>query len=195
MSLVVENLTLERGGWRLFEGVSFDAPAGAHLALTGPNGAGKTSLLRALAGFLQPAAGTILMDGRTPEDAQQSMHVLGHRDGLKASLDVRAHVQFWAGLLGGDEDAGKVLETVGLARVADLPARVLSAGQARRLALARLLIARRPLWLLDEPAASLDSEGKALLEALIGGHRAGGGTVVAAVHEPLGAPTQTVRLA
>lgn len=71
MSLVVENLTLERGGWRLFDGVSFDAPAGAHLALTGPNGAGKTSLLRALAGFLQPAAGTILMDGRTPEDAQQ----------------------------------------------------------------------------------------------------------------------------
>jgi heme exporter protein A len=195
MSLVIENLTLERGGWRLFEGLSLDAPAGSHVALTGPNGAGKTSLLRALAGFLRPTSGTIRFQDRAPEEAQPSMHVLGHRDGLKPNLDARAHVQFWGGLLGHEGDGDKALETVGLARVADLPARMLSAGQARRLALARLLIAPRPLWLLDEPAASLDSDGKALLEGLIATHRAGGGIVVAAVHEPLGAPTRTVRLA
>jgi heme exporter protein A len=195
MRIAVDNLALERGGWRLFEGLSFTAAPGAHLALTGANGAGKTSLLRALAGFLRPAEGTIRFDGAAPEDIQHSMHVLGHRDGLKGALDVRAHVRFWAGLLAGDAETDAVLARVGLTRVADLPARVLSAGQGRRLALARLLVAPRPVWLLDEPAASLDASGKALLETLIAEHCTGGGAVIAAVHEPLGAPTDTVRLA
>ncbi len=193
VQLAISDLALDRGGWRLFEHLSFTAPAGAHVALTGPNGAGKTSLLRAIAGFLRPAAGTIAVDGRAPEDAAPLLHFLGHRDGLKATLDARAHVRFWADVLGGGavED---VLARVGLGRVTDLPARTLSAGQSRRLALARLIAAPRPLWLLDEPAAALDTAGKALLNTLIDAHCAGGGIVVAAVHEPLGAPTQTVQL-
>lgn len=190
MQLSITDLALDRGGWRLFETLSFTAPPGAHVALTGPNGAGKTSLLRAIAGFLSPSAGTIAFGD---EDREARLHFLGHRDGLKAQLDARAHLRFWADLLGG-EASEAVLDRVGLARVADLPARTLSAGQGRRLALARLIAAPRPLWLLDEPAASLDAAGKALLTDMIATHCAGGGIVVAAVHEPLGAPTQTVTL-
>jgi heme exporter protein A len=189
----VRDLALERGGWRLFEGLSFRAEPGAHIALAGPNGAGKTSLLRAIAGFLRPAAGRIAIGDAAPEDAQQRLHFLGHRDGLKAQLDARAHLAFWTDLLGG-APADAALERVGLARVADLPARTLSAGQGRRLALARLLAAPRPLWLLDEPAAALDAAGKALAESLIAEHCAAGGVVIAATHEPLGAPSETVRL-
>jgi len=193
-TVAAEGLALERGGWRLFDTLSFTAPAGAHVALTGPNGAGKTSLLRAIAGFLAPAAGAIRVGDESPAEAQHLLHFLGHRDGLKAALDARSHLRFWADLHGGDGLVADVLERLGLARVADLPTRVLSAGQARRLALGRLLIAPRPVWLLDEPAASLDAGGKALLEDLIASHCAGGGVACVAVHEPLGAPSQTVRL-
>lgn len=193
--VTVEGLKLERGGWPLFDNLSFEAPRGAHVALTGPNGAGKTSLLRAIAGFLRPVAGAILIDGAPPEEAQGGLHVVGHRDGLKAPLDCRGHLVFWADLLGGHRSmADDALARVGLARVADLPARTLSAGQARRLALARLIVAPRPLWLMDEPAAALDADGKALVESMIAAHCMAGGVVIAAVHEPLGAPAHTVRL-
>lgn len=191
MRVDVENLAIERGGLRLFENLSFAAPPGAHLALTGANGAGKTSLLRALAGFLAVSAGSIRF---AHEEPSTRTHFLGHRDGLKGALEVREHVAYWRDLFGGDGDTGAVLARVGLTRVADLPARTLSAGQARRLALARLLVAKRPLWLLDEPAAALDTDGKALLVDLIDAHRAEGGVVIAAVHEPLGAPDLTVRI-
>ncbi len=192
MDLQVEGLALDRGGWRLFETLSFSAQPGEHVALTGPNGAGKTSLLRAIAGFLRPSAGTIALRGGA-EDPATRIHFLGHRDGLKAPLDARAHLRHWAALLGGTE-TGDVIGRLGLDRVADLPARTLSAGQSRRLALARLLVASRPVWLLDEPASALDAEGKALLNGLMDTHRAGGGIVIAAVHEPLGAPSQTIAL-
>lgn len=191
LSLHVENLAIERGGARLFEGLAFSAQPGAHVALTGPNGAGKTSLLRAIAGFLAPAEGAISF-GVERDDAAAQLHFLGHRDGLKSALGVREHVVFWRELLEGGGDVASALERVGLARIADLPARVLSAGQARRLALTRLLVAPRPLWLLDEPAAALDAQGKALIAEMISAHCASGGIVVAAVHEPLGAPTQTI---
>lgn len=193
-SIAAEGLALERGGWRLFDDLSFTAPAGAHVALTGPNGAGKTSLLRAIAGFLAPVGGSILVGAQRPEDAQHLIHFLGHRDGLKSALDARAHLRFWAELHGGYGAIGDVLARLGLTRVADLPTRVLSAGQARRLALGRLLIAPRPVWLLDEPAASLDASGKTLLEEILAAHCSGGGVACVAVHEPLGAPSQTVRL-
>ena len=181
-------LAIERGGWRLFENLSFAARPGEHVALTGPNGAGKTSLLRAIAGFLRPSAGTVSI----ADDPESRIHFLGHHDGLKPALDARAHVRFWAELLGGAADAA--IDKVGLSRVADLPARTLSAGQSRRLALARLLVAPRPVWLLDEPAAALDAAGKALLDDLMAAHRRDGGVIIAAVHEPLGAPSQTIDL-
>jgi heme exporter protein A len=190
--VTVQGLAIDRGGWRLFENISFSARPGEHVALTGPNGAGKTSLLRAIAGFLRPSSGTINI--ADAGDAETQIHFLGHRDGLKATLDVRAHVRFWADLLGGSGAADAILERVGLTRVADLPARTLSAGQSRRLALARLLVAPRPVWLLDEPAAALDTNGKAFLDGLIRDHRASGGIVIAAVHETLGTPSQTVTL-
>lgn len=191
MRVDVENLAIERGGLRLFENLSFTAAPGAHVALTGANGAGKTSLLRALAGFLAPSAGSIRY---AEEEPAAHTHFLGHRDGLKGALEVREHVAFWRDLFGGDGDAEAALARVGLLRAADLPARALSAGQARRLTLARLLVAKRPLWLLDEPAAALDADGKGLLVDLIAEHRAAGGVVIAAVHEPLGAPDATLRI-
>lgn len=190
-ALAVEDLALERGGRVLFEGLSFSAAPGAFVELVGANGAGKTSLLRALAGFLRPAAGRIAAteDGAAVDDDQRPtrLHLLGHRDGLKSTLDARAHLSFWRDLLGGGDGMGidEALARVGLTRLGDLPARAFSAGQGRRLALARLLVAPRPLWLLDEPAAALDRAGKALLGEVIAAHRASGGVVIAALHEPL----------
>ena len=190
-SLAVDGLALERGGRALFQGLSFAAAPGAFVELVGPNGAGKTSLLRAVAGFLRPAAGRIgaAEDGAALDDDQRPtrLHLLGHRDGLKSTLDARAHLTFWRDLLGGAGGIGvdEAMARVGLTRLGDLPARAFSAGQGRRLALARLLVAPRPLWLLDEPAAALDRAGKALLGEVITAHRATGGVVIAALHEPL----------
>jgi heme exporter protein A len=182
--LRAEGLAVARGGRLLFESLDFTAEPGAFVEIRGANGAGKTSLLRALAGFLKPRAGRIVFDNI--EEPALALHFLGHRNGLKPSTSVRAHLRYWAGLF-ASAPSDEALARVGLARCADLPARVLSQGQARRLALARLLIAPRPIWLLDEPAAALDHDGRALLVDLINAHRARGGIVLAALHEPLDA--------
>lgn len=208
MIVEARGLCVRRQGREILRAIDLSIACGELVALTGPNGAGKTSLLRAIAGFLKPAEGTIDFRDRAPSGAQQPadlkvrgpeeaahlLHFLGHRDGLKSALGVREHAVFWRELLEGGGDVAATLERVGLARIADLPARVLSAGQARRLALTRLLVAPRPLWLLDEPAAALDTQGKALIAEMISTHCAGGGIVVAAVHEPLGNPTQTIQI-
>lgn len=190
--LRVESVTIARGGVSLFAPASFTLAPGGFAALTGPNGAGKTSLMRAIAGLIRVEAGAIHF-GEAPETR---LHLLGHRDGLKSALSVRAHALYWAGLLGGSPAAAEAaLARVGLASIADLPARALSQGQARRLALTRLLAAPRALWLLDEPAAALDANGKALVASLIAEHRAGGGMAVAALHEPLSeTPSETIVL-
>ncbi|MEJ0058891.1 MAG: heme ABC exporter ATP-binding protein CcmA [Terricaulis sp.] len=190
----VERLALARGGRTLFSGVSFEAASGAYVEVRGANGAGKTSLLRALAGFLKPEAGAIAFDG--VEEPALTLHLLGHRDGLKSSIRGLSHVRYWSGLLGDGHGAVEAaLVRVGLARIADLPARMLSQGQARRLSLARLLVAPRALWLLDEPVAGLDAAGKTLVADLIAAHRGLGGTVIAAAHEPIGPePTHVVEL-
>lgn len=191
-NIAVEALTLARGERVLCAGLSFAAAPGDYVEIRGSNGAGKTSLLRAIAGFLRPRAGRIVIEGS--EEPALALHYVGHQDGLKGAASARAHARYWAGLFGVRE--GDALERLGLSRQRDLPARVLSQGQKRRLALTRLVIAPRPIWLLDEPVAGLDAEGRALIVDLIGEHRAAGGIALAAVHEALGAaPSQTVTLA
>ncbi|HRE44416.1 MAG TPA: ATP-binding cassette domain-containing protein, partial [Terricaulis sp.] len=124
-----------------------------------------------------------------------ALHYVAHQNGLKGQASVRAHLSYWAGLFAVASDEGAALARLGLTRQADLPARVLSQGQARRLALARLILAPRPVWLLDEPAAALDDEGRSMLSGLITAHTDAGGLVLAAVHEALGpTPSRTLAL-
>jgi heme exporter protein A len=148
-------------------------------------------LLRTLAGYLKPRAGRIAFDNA--EDPALKLHFVGHQNGLKPTISVASHLRYWTGLFGGVGDADVAAEKLGLAALLERPARTLSQGQARRLSLSRLVLAPRPIWLLDEPAAALDANGKAMLAAIIDAHRAAGGLVVAAVHEPLGpTPSQTL---
>jgi heme exporter protein A len=187
-----DKLTLERGGRELFRALSFRARAGDVIAVEGPNGAGKTSLLRLLAGFLPQASGTIALttaDGSEIMDSEERglfAGWLGHQDGVKPQLTPTETLSFFARYYGASGDIGAALEDVGLARARDLPAQYLSAGQKKRLALARLKLSERPLWLLDEPLASLDAAGKALTAQFIREHCRAGGIAIAATHEPLG---------
>ncbi|MBV9989832.1 MAG: heme ABC exporter ATP-binding protein CcmA [Alphaproteobacteria bacterium] len=189
--LAVEDVTGLRGGRVLFRKLSFTVGAGAALALEGANGTGKTSLLRMLAGFLAPAAGTIRFGAVSePEERGRRVGWLGHHDAVKPQMTVAETLFFFARLHGvADDIPGDVraaLDAVGLARLADLPGQYLSAGQKKRVALARLKLTGRPLWLMDEPLASLDTAGKTLASGLIAAHCAGGGVAVIATHEPLG---------
>jgi len=197
-SLTAENLACARGDRTLFDCLNFRVSAGQALAVEGANGAGKTSLLRLIAGFLTPAAGRILVKAAAGEsdDAEErgkSIGWLGHQDGLKPQLSVREQLDFFANLYGHKADSA-VLEQVGLARQADLPCRYLSAGQKRRLSLARLLASKRPLWLLDEPFAALDASGQRLIAHLMARHCGEGGIIVAATHEPLGLGNESLKL-
>jgi heme exporter protein A len=197
-SLTAENLACARGDKRLFEGLRFCVSAGQALAVEGANGAGKTSLLRLVAGFLAPVAGRIVVkaEGRENDDAEErgkAIGWLGHQDGLKPQLSVREQLDFFSNLYGHTADS-TVLEQVGLARQADLPCRYLSAGQKRRLGLARLLASKRPLWLLDEPFAALDSSGQQLVGQLMARHCGAGGLIIAATHEPLGLGNESLKL-
>jgi heme exporter protein A len=198
-SLTAERLTVQRGSRRLAENLSFTVKAGQALTLEGANGSGKTSLLRLIAGFLPAAAGTVTLDddGKAvsePEERGKFVGWLGHHDALKASFTVSEQLSFFGRLHGSAGDGAPLLGQVGLTRQAELPCRYLSAGQRRRLALARLLITQRPLWLLDEPFAALDSEGKALVARLIALHCGAGGIVIAATHEPLGLGNEVLKL-
>lgn len=194
--LVLQGLAIERGGRRLFEGFSAEVGAGEALALTGANGAGKTSLLRAISGLLHPAEGDIRFlstQGQLePEDARTGgLHLLGHYDGLKAGRTAGEELDFWAGWTGGDPvGVRRAIEILALQTLLDLEVRKLSAGQRRRLALARLVASPRSLWLLDEPLAPLDAERRALVGRLMAEHLDGGGLIVAAVHDPLPVPAR-----
>jgi heme exporter protein A len=170
------------------------------VALIGANGSGKTSLLRAIAGFIRPDEGRIEFAGEAgpvePDEARRfGVHLLGHLDGLKSGRTAREELGFQVGWTGG-EAAGALAaaETLGLVRLLDLEVRKLSAGQRRRLALARLVASRRPLWLLDEPMAPLDARHRALFADLMGAHLAAGGLIAAAVHDPLPVPARTLEL-
>ena len=185
-----------RGGREVFAGLDFEASSGEVLAVTGANGSGKTSLLRLIAGLLFPAGGAIALDGGEAElTLPEQVHYLGHSDALKPALSVLENLAFWRDFLGGDVfDAGESLASVGLGHAAHLPAAYLSAGQRRRLSLARLLAVRRPVWLLDEPTAALDAAGQDLFVGMMRDHLAGGGLIVAATHGPLAIDARELKM-
>jgi heme exporter protein A len=196
----VENLTLVRGDRLLFQGLNFALKAGQAISLVGRNGAGKTSLLRAIAGFLRPAAGAIRFHGPSgavePEDARaRGLHMAGHQDGLKTSRPAAAEFLFQARWTGAtDAGIARARAALDLDVLLDLEVRKLSAGQRRRLSLGRLVASPRPLWLLDEPLAPLDADHRQAFGALMDEHLAGGGMILAAVHDPLPIETATLDL-
>jgi len=196
MRLSGRGVTCVRGGRNVFSGLDFAASSGEVLAVTGANGSGKTSLLRLIAGLLLPAEGSIALEGGDGElTLPEQAHYLGHRDALKPALSVAENLLFWRDFLGGEVfEADASLKAVALDHAAHLPAAYLSAGQRRRLSLARLLAVRRPVWLLDEPTAALDAAGQELFAGLMRDHLARGGLIVAATHTPLGIETRELRI-
>jgi heme exporter protein A len=193
MLLRADNLALDRGGRRLFSALSFALGSGEALVLRGRNGAGKTSLLRAIAGLLPIAAGALSLEGGEADvPLGEQAHYLGHADALKGALTAGENLAFWAAMLapdsprrGGSASIAAALDRVGLAHVIDFPVHALSAGQKRRVALARLMLAERPLWLLDEPLTALDQSAQHRLMEILSAHLAAGGLIVAATHAPL----------
>jgi heme exporter protein A len=188
MRLIGAKLRCVRGGREIFAGLDFELRTGEGLLVTGPNGAGKSSLLRLVAGLLRPADGRVALEGAEPDRTTPELaHYLGHLDPLKPSLTVAENLGFWTTFLGGR--AGRTVDALamaGLAELAALPAAYLSAGQRRRLSIARLLAVKRPVWLLDEPTSTLDIAGQASFAALMRAHLADGGLILAATHVPLG---------
>jgi heme exporter protein A len=188
MRLRGSDLACVRGGREVFRGLAFTVEAGEALVVTGPNGAGKSSLLRMVAGLVRPQQGQLELEGGDVELSRgEHVHYLGHQDALKPSLSVRENLGFWAALLGGNGAKSDVaLATVGLGGLAQLPAVYLSAGQRRRLAIARLIAVERSIWLLDEPTSSLDAAAQAMLADLMRAHLAGRGLILVASHSPIG---------
>lgn len=211
MRLIAEDLACERSGRTVFRDLSFTVSSGEALAVTGPNGAGKSTLLRLVAGLLKPSGGTLAIDGSDPGAIGQTgtgaddtdapvaerVHYLGHKDALKPSLTPAEILAFWASWLGTglpSASARDALDRVGLLHTADLPSAYLSAGQRKRLSLARLLVAPRPLWLLDEPTNALDAASQETLRGLCAEHLSAGGLVMLATHADTGIPTRTLSL-
>jgi heme exporter protein A len=187
MRLEGTDLVCVRGGREVFAGLHFSVTSGEALLVTGRNGAGKSSLLRMIAGLVRIAGGRLTLTGGDPErTTPEHSHYLGHQDALKPSLTVAENLGFWTRYLGGSEPADAALAAVGLEPLAGLPAAYLSAGQRRRLSIARLVAVKRPIWLLDEPTSALDREAQEGLAELMYGHLAGGGLIVAATHGPIG---------
>jgi heme exporter protein A len=188
MRLLASELGCIRGGRQVFRDLSFAVGAGEALVVTGPNGVGKSSLLRLTAGLVRPTQGHLALEGGDSElTIGEQAHYLGHQDALKPALSVTENLAFWTDFLGCDSTKpGLGLAAVGLDGLARLPAGYLSAGQRRRLSLARLIAAPRPIWLLDEPTSALDAAAQAMLADLMRQHLAGGGIILAATHGPIG---------
>lgn len=186
--LTVEGLNCSRGGYEILIDLSFSLSSGNILLLRGPNGAGKSTLLMCLAGILRAQSGTIDWQGRT-EDEQSGadMHFIGHRHAIKPDLTVFENLKFWADMSGADaRHVDAALQNAGLAHAAHFNAAFLSAGQTRRLSLARLTAIPRPIWLLDEPTAALDAAGDKWVATLMREHIANGGLIIAATHLDIG---------
>ena len=198
-SLSAQNLTVIRGGKEVFRDLSFSVKGRTALCVEGANGAGKTSLLRLIAGFLAPAEGAIALQtsGAAVTDGEERgkyIGWLGHHDAVKPQMTVRETLQFYAALYGSGSAIESALDAAGLARLADLSGQYLSAGQKKRVSLARLLVCGRPLWLMDEPLASLDTAGKKIAAGLVEAHCASGGIAVVATHEALGIDCERLML-
>ncbi len=196
-ALTLGGVAVRRGGRLLFEGMNLSLGRGEAAALVGRNGAGKTSLLRAVAGLVGLEAGEIAFGEADPAQARaEGLHFLSHQDALKSARLAGEELEFWAGWFGGSAAAlAAAVDRLELGRLLDLEVRRLSAGQRRRLTLARLLAAPRPLWLLDEPMSPLDADWRAAFGAIMAEHLAGGGLIVAAVHDPLPIPALKVEIA
>jgi heme exporter protein A len=197
MRLTAVELVCHRGGRDVFSGVSFAVGSGEALTISGRNGAGKSSLLRMVVGLLRTTGGRIALEGGDSElSIAEQAHYLGHQDALKGSLSVAENLRFWAGFFGARSiDVREPLEAVGLSALAGLPAAYLSAGQRRRLSIARLIAAPRRIWLLDEPTSTLDAAAQDRLADLMRAHLAGGGLILAASHGPIGLQkTEELRL-
>lgn len=185
MELTAHNLACQRGGRTVFAGTGFTLASGGLLKIVGPNGSGKSSLLRLIAGLNEPAEGTLTLSGGDAElEIGQQCHLIAHQDALKPALTVSENLAFWANMLGGGDRAA-ALAAFALERLHETPASLLSAGQRRRLSLARLALAARPIWLLDEPHSSLDADSQTRLNGLIADHLGKGGLAIVATHVPL----------
>lgn len=196
-ALKIEDLSLSRGDRLLFEHFTATVNAGEAVALTGANGAGKTSLLRCVAGFIRPASGAVSFGGADADEARAAgLHFLGHHDGLKSGRTARDELTFQVRWTGGDASSlDAVIAALGLEPLLGLEIRKLSAGQRRRLALARLVASPRSLWLLDEPMAPLDAARREIFGAIMADHVRRGGLILAAVHDPLPIKARTVEIA
>lgn len=189
MRLIAENLSGERGGEAVFDGIGFVLADGEALVVTGPNGSGKSTLLRVISGLLPHLHGRIAFEGGGEEfpTVASACHYLGHQNAMKAALTVQENLEFWRSFAGnGKLGIADALEEVGLGGLGHLPFGYLSTGQKRRAAIAKLLISHRPVWLLDEPTSGLDKASDARFAALMQDHCAAGGIIVAATHLPLG---------
>ncbi|MEW6631391.1 MAG: heme ABC exporter ATP-binding protein CcmA [Pseudomonadota bacterium] len=189
MRLIAENLGGERGGETVFSGIGFTLEKGEALVVTGPNGSGKSTLLRVVAGLLPAAEGRVQVEGGGDDfpSVASASHYLGHLNAMKTALSVEENLGFWRAFQGEQgSSVDEALETVGLGGIGHLPFGYLSTGQRRRASIAKLLVSRRPVWLLDEPTAGLDKASEGRFAGLMRGHLQDGGIVVAATHLPLG---------
>lgn len=194
MRLIAESLAARRGEELIFKDISFELAGGEALVLTGRNGSGKSTLLRVLAGLLRPERGRVHVvekAGEEPRPAREASHYLGHRNAMKLELTVAENLSFWKTYLGDfasgtGVDIQEAADIVGLSGITHLPYGYLSAGQQRRFAMAKLIVAHRPVWILDEPTAALDASADQMFAGLVQSHLAAGGIAIAATHQPLG---------
>ncbi len=201
ISLVVEGLSAKRGEDLIFHDISFVLPVGQALVVTGPNGSGKSTLLRVLAGLLTAESGKVQLVGVSSDigHPRELCHYLGHRNAMKRELTVEENLSFWKSFM-SDSASGsgisieEATEALGLGGISHLPFGYLSAGQQRRMAMAKLLVAYRPVWILDEPTAALDAKADLLFAELVERHLGAGGIVVAATHQPLGVEARELRM-
>ena len=193
----LDALAIERGGRVLFRDLNVRLEAGEALEVAGANGSGKTSLLRAVAGLLSPLTGKVVFEGGgdAADVRRLDCHLVGHNDGLKGARTAREELLFQCRWFGADDTAAlTAADRLGLTRQLGLETRRLSAGQKRRLALARLIAAPRALWLLDEPLAPVDPAGRSLVAEIMAAHLEGGGLIMAAAHDPLPIPARALAL-